>query len=418
MLFCDRCMLAHFSNNAFRAIVTTGPLCWALVVGFCVVSGMGEILIARAFGANRPVEMGRVTWSLLWIAAASTLWFLPLALFGASWLPISCDGLEERQFFRWFLAPAALFPIRCALQSFFIGRGQPGIISFWALVANGINIALDALFIFGFGQWIPPMGIKGAVLATYLGELVQITALASVFGSRYHRLHSGSNLWRPNWSVARQVLKLAGPPAVQSIFESAMLSGFFYLIAPLGAVSVTLAGACISLWMVLSFFPDGIYRGVAALAGQCTGAGLSSALRPILRASLVLQGLFLGSILPLLFFKERWLRALFTRAGGVVESFADALTLCDLRVCLGFTLLYLLCEGARWSLIALLGALGDTKSPMICAIATSLPVLFAPLALLVQLRAPLSWALCLLCLHASVNALYNYQRFARLIKSA
>lgn len=411
-------MLAQFSNSAFRAVVTTGPLCWALVVGFCVVSGMGEILIARAYGAHRPFEMGRVTWSLLWIAAASTLWFLPLALLGSNLLPISFNGLEERQFFRWFLAPAALFPIRCALQSFFIGRGQPGIISFWALVANGINIALDAVFIFGFGRWIPPMGIKGAVLATYLGELVQITALASAFGSPYHRHQSGSGLWRPNWPVARQVLQLAGPPAVQSIFESAMLSGFFYLIAPLGATTVSLAGACISLWMVLSFFPDGIYRGVAALAGQCAGAGINSALRPILRASLALQALFLGSVLPLILLSERWLRFLFVRAGGIVENFADVLSPIDLRLCLSFTLLYLFCEGARWSLIALLGALGDTKSPMICAIATSLPVLFAPLALLVQLRAPLSGALCLLCLHAIVNALYNYRRFARLINSA
>lgn len=416
MLFCDRCMLAQFGESAFRAITTTGPFCWALVVGFCVVSGMGEILIARAFGAGRPSDMGRVTWNLLWIAAASWLWFLPLAILGPRWLPTRfLHGWEERAFFRWFLAPAAIFPIRCALQSFYIGRGQTVLITIWALVANGCNVALDAALIFGLGGWISPMGVRGAVLATYLGELVQVIALSALFVSRFHRSHSGSAHWRPDRSIARQVLALAGPPAVQSVFESALIAGFFQIIDPLGPVSVNLAGACHSIWMLLSFFPDGLYRGVAAMAGQCVGAGRAEMLRPILRASLLLQALFLGALMPQVFFGERWLRSLFVGASGIATSAADLLPLLDLRLCLSLTLLYLLSEGARWVLIAVLSALNDSKSPMICAIATALPVLFAPLALLVHLRVPVFGALSLLSLYALVNGAYNYYRFLRLL---
>ena len=79
------------------------------------------------------------------------------------------------------------------------------------LVANGLNIALDPVFIFGWGV-IPPWGVSGAAWATILSWGVAAIGLL---------IHSRKALravnWRPSRALMAEVIQMGLPLGAQRI---------------------------------------------------------------------------------------------------------------------------------------------------------------------------------------------------------
>jgi putative MATE family efflux protein len=138
-------------------------------------------------------------------------------------------------------------------------------------IANGFNIILDPVLIFGLGPF-PELGIEGAAIATNIGRgigvLIQVWMLFK--GGKHIRVLT--SYLRLNWEITSRIIRTSLGGVGQMIV--AMTSWIFIMriLAEFG--SQTVAGATIALRiMMFTMMPAwGMSNAVATLVGQNLGA--------------------------------------------------------------------------------------------------------------------------------------------------
>jgi putative MATE family efflux protein len=139
-------------------------------------------------------------------------------------------------------------------------------------VANGLNIILDPILIFGLGP-IPALGIEGAAIATTIGRgagvLMQLWVL--VRGGKHLRLGRASLRW--DGATTLQIVRTSLGGIGQMIVG---MTAWVFLMRILASISTeAVAGATITLrLMMFTLMPAwGMSNAAATLVGQNLGAG-------------------------------------------------------------------------------------------------------------------------------------------------
>lgn len=160
------------------------------------------------------------------------------------------------------------------LNAIFRGAGDAAIAMRVLIVANGLNIILDPLFIFGL-LYFPEMGVTGAAVATVIGRGVGVAyaAWALFFRDNGGRIEIRSNHWRFDPQLIWTLVKLSSTAVLQFLISTASWSGLVVIIAAFGSVAI--AGYQIGLRIIvfIILLVAGIANASATLVGQNLGAG-------------------------------------------------------------------------------------------------------------------------------------------------
>ncbi len=292
MALADTIFLGQLGTAPVAAIGLALTCLWVVQAFGNHVLGGVKITVAQATGADDAPLGRRLAWQGLWLAGLIGLVGASLspaaepmfALFGAS------DEVTRQAAtaFAIQVLGAPLLFVMTALTGYFQGQGDTRLPMRATILANGVNLALDPLFIFGAGP-IPDMGIAGASLATVLG-----CAAGAVF-LLYHAWGSlvGTSK-RPDRKLLAWIWRVGGPLGLRAALEVGAFAVFAAMLARAG--DDQLAAHVIVLRIIsVSFLPGyGLGDAAAVLVGMAIGAGRHELVGETFRAALTLGLAFMG----------------------------------------------------------------------------------------------------------------------------
>ncbi len=366
MIIVDRRFLARLSLDALNASVSSGTFAWAFLGGFGLLTVMSEVFVAQYNGANLHDQIGIPIWQMIWFSIFSSFIFIPLALVvGPLIFKNFLYSSLQIQYFGYLMLLGPFYPLMTAFSGFFIGRGQTRLLIYVAIFANFLNLVLDGVLIFGIKNFIPPLGIKGAAIATGIGTVFQAFVLGFIFFQKKNREKYGTNKWRFNFSIFKKCFKVGFPPAVFFVLEIIGWTLFFVMMSSISEVHITISGFCQNIVILLSFFFDGLNRAVAALAGNFIGSQKLDLIHKLLKSSLKLLAIFTVIVSVFLVFDPKIIVDFFIPGNlenkillwqeSLGFSFYKAM-----KISLLCVFVYLFFQGIRWIFAGLLTAAGDT----------------------------------------------------------
>lgn len=411
MIFIDRLLLAKYDTSAMNAAVVAGLIFSIFSYGTMGIAAASEIFVGQFNGAKKLKKIGEPVWQTIWFSLFTSFLFFPLAFFaGPIFIPnpeYVADGIP---FFKWMMIFGPTYPLMTALSSFFVGRGRTKLVMVTTVISNILNILLDFVLIFGVTNFIPPLGAKGAAIATGVAQTFQVLVLFIVFLRKRHRDIHGTGEWKFKPKLFLQAFSIGLPTAFSSIIE---LSAWGFMVQILTSVSeshITIYSIGDSFFVLLTFGFWGLQKGITSLVANYIGANREEMITQCLRSGLkVVLGIMLVFTIPLLFFPELLVQQFLS-----VES-TDVLNEELMQhgvTAIRWLWVYFVLDAISWLLSGILTATGDTKFVMLMNGVSAWAFSILPTYICVTyLNAPpsITWVLC--ALYALLNTTSFYLRY-------
>ncbi|MGQ0383442.1 MAG: MATE family efflux transporter [Gammaproteobacteria bacterium] len=249
-------------------------LLYAIGVGLAMAV---TAVVARRIGEGKPEEAAITAVQAIWIAVATSVPFAVagivyaedlLRLLGADAWTLS----HGYPYMQWVLGSNAVIMLLFTINAVFRGAGDAAAAMRVLWFANGINIVLDPILIFGFGP-VPALGIEGAAIATTIGRgsgvLLQLWILFRG-GPHLRVLRSQLVL---HAAILGTIVRTSLGGIGQMIV--AMTSWIFLMriLADIGSQAVAGATIAIRIMMFTMMPAWGMSNAAATLVGQNLGAG-------------------------------------------------------------------------------------------------------------------------------------------------
>ena len=273
----DTFFVAKLGANAVAVVGLTESII-ALVYAVAIGASIGATaIVSRRFGekdldgaartATHAVYLGVVVSAIMGVVG--TL-FAPqiLQVLGAEPDVVTLGT----PFMRIMIATNAVIVFLFVLNGIFRGIGDAAIAFRVLLIANGFNILLDPLLIFGIGPF-PELGVTGAAVATSIGRAAGVAFAAwALFGRSNGRLTIRREHWRPEPRLIWQLLEVSGPAMLQLLIATASWSVLVMIVARFGSVAI--AGYQIGLRVIIFVLLPavGLANAAATMVGQNLGA--------------------------------------------------------------------------------------------------------------------------------------------------
>ena len=195
--------------------------------------------------------------------------------------------------------------------------------SLW--IANGLNIALDPILIFGWGP-IPEMGVMGAAVATTLGRGTGVAYQMWHLRRGSGRIRLAGPACHFDLGASLRLLRVSAGGITQMLIGTASWTGLMKIVSTFGAEVV--AGYTIAIRIVIFvLLPSwGLANAAATLVGQNLGAGHPERAEKATWLAGIYNTVFLGSLSVVFVLFADELVGLFTSEPALLEVGARGLT--------------------------------------------------------------------------------------------
>ncbi|TXE05139.1 MATE family efflux transporter [Algoriphagus aquimarinus] len=272
----DIFFVAKLGEHAIATVgLTESVVVLVYAMGFGI-SMAATALISRRFGEKEYKEAGAAAFQLLIVGGAISIilgilgWtFAPdiLGLMGAEAKVIETGVSYTRIIFAGNTAIMLLFLLNGAFRG--AGQAHHAMRSLW--IANGLNMILDPILIFGLGNWAG-YGLEGAAIATTLGRGIGVVyQLYHLFNGK-HKLKILKENIVISWEIIKKIMEIAAGGMGQFLIDSVAWIALTRMNAEFGSAS--LAGFTIAFRiLIFTLLPAwGLSGAASTLVGQNLGA--------------------------------------------------------------------------------------------------------------------------------------------------
>ncbi|MEQ9353688.1 MAG: MATE family efflux transporter [Vicingaceae bacterium] len=320
------------SKLGAEAIATVGiteslmTLIYAIAIGFAMAT---TAVVSRRFG-EKNYDKASIT--AVQAIIAGILVSTPIAIFGGYFAPelLVLMGATGQIVSEFSVYTTIMFSTNFVIMLIFVinsvyrGAGDANIAMRTLIIANGINIILDPVLIFGLSIF-PEMGIAGAAVATSIGRGIGV-------GYQCYKLFDGKtriNVLKKHlvlrWDIMSNLIRVSLGGIGQFIIATSSWIGLVRIIAEFGSVS--LAGYTIAVRiLIFSILPSwGMSNAAATLVGQNLGANQPERAERSTWISAFANMVFLGIVGLIFFTNAELLMGIFTSDEAIIDVGARCL---------------------------------------------------------------------------------------------
>ena len=312
------------------AVATVGLTETFLFLLYAICMGLAmavTAVVARRVGEGDRAAAAVSAAQAIWIAVLASV---PFAVVGIVWARelLQLMGADAWtlthgvRYLQWMLGSNVVIMLLFVCNAIFRGAGDAAAAMRVLWVANGLNIVLDPILIFGLGP-IPALGVEGAAIATVIGRGVGVTMQLWILlrGSRHIRVATSQFALEAAtlWNIVRTSLGGVGQMIVA-------MTAWIFLMRILAAIgSEAVAGATIAIRiMMFTLMPAwGMSNAAATLVGQNLGAGHPDRAEASVWRIGWYNMLFTVAVSVLFFLFPRELMGIFTDDTAVVDIGAE-----------------------------------------------------------------------------------------------
>lgn len=268
--------VTRLGANAIAAVGLTESM---LTLVFSVAMGLSmstTAMVARrigekdAPGAQRAAAQSLILGVLVAVLmGAPALWLAPNLL---GWMGASPDVVAiGHQYTTLVLGGSITVVLLFLSNAVFRGAGDAAVAMRVLWFANGVNMLLDPIFIFGLGP-VPAMGVTGAGIATVLGRGSGVVYQLYLLFNGRNRVALRISDFRPAWDVLWSLVRVSATGVAQFAVAHTSWILLVRIISSFGATAV--AGYTIGLRIfVFAILPSwGLSGAAATMVGQNLGA--------------------------------------------------------------------------------------------------------------------------------------------------
>ena len=342
----DIFFVAKLGADAVAVVVLTESilaLVYAVAIGISIAA---TATVARRVGENDPEGAAKSAAQAIYLGLfVSVVMSLVGIVFARDLLTIlgAKPSVVEQgiNFMRIMLGGNAVIVFLFLLNAIFRGAGDAAIAMRVLLLANGINIVLDPLLIFGpeifsvFGisapswlveNWIfPQWGVTGAAVATTIGRGIGVLFAAWCLFGGERRIALHRRNWQIDSGLLWNLVKIAAPAVLQFTIGTASWSALVRVVAGFGSEAV--AGYGIGLRVIIfALLPSvGLSNAAATLVGQNLGAGKPERAERAVWKTAFVNAAFLGLIGLIFLIYPQQIIGFFTTEPSVLAYGTDSL---------------------------------------------------------------------------------------------
>ncbi len=275
----DLFWVGRLGSPAVAALAMGGTI---LMLMFPIVMGAATgtvAMVARAVGAGRPDDASAAAGQsllvalLLGLATGAIGYLFRVPLCGLLGGDPTVRGLATQYLGLNFLGAFTVFVLfigNSALQ----GAGNPMLPMRAMLLANGINIVLDPLLIYGL-LGLPRLEVRGAALATVLSQAAAAAFIVTRLARGAAGLRVGAAHWRLRAGLAWTLARIGMPSSAQMFSRGLMSLVLMRIVAACGTAAVAGYGIGLRFHMLILMPAFVLGNAAATLVGQNLGAGQS-----------------------------------------------------------------------------------------------------------------------------------------------
>ncbi|GAA0680016.1 MATE family efflux transporter [Clostridium cadaveris] len=272
----DSMFVAQIGEEALTAVSLAFPI-QMLIIAVAVGTGIGiNSLVSRKLGERRKDEASKAATHGILLGVFSWMVF---ALFGVFF---------SKTFFSMFttnpivyemgynyLSIVTIFSfgifVEINLEKTLQATGNMIYPMVFQLIGAVINIILDPIFIFGlFG--VPAFGVKGAAIATVLGQIISMIFAMYIVFTKNHDVHISFKNFKFSGRTVKNIYSVGFPSIVMQSISSVLVIGLNSILISFSESAVSVLGVYYKLQSFVFMPVFGLTQGIMPIMGYNFGA--------------------------------------------------------------------------------------------------------------------------------------------------
>ena len=238
--------IANMGDMAINALTLAYPI-QALIIALMVGIGIPtNTLMSKSLGKKDRAQASIVAGNAITLSACIYFLFLFFGLFAAEWfIGTQTDDPIIAELGTAYLRTVTVCSFgaigNMGIEKIEMGCGNTRATMLAQMTGAITNMILDPILIFGYFG-LPAMGVRGAAVATVIGQTLACLVIAYVHFFRNREVDHGLKYLKPEKSVLKTVFSIGLPATVMQILSPIMSYGMNLILGSVSTWAVTAYG--------------------------------------------------------------------------------------------------------------------------------------------------------------------------------